>query len=99
MYLISEERMITTLTDWSRPELFEGAYNQTADLNLMSGEQALGLVPFAKEGEFVLMLDGLLIDEKSDLTAIDFRGVLKETYTLDIARDSTGKIISIIASQ
>lgn len=99
MYLAGEEQMTELSTDWSMPQLFEGAYTGTADLTRMSGEQALGLVTHAKEGEFVLTLDGLLIDSRTDLTSIDFRGVSQAMYTLTVTRDTAGKIISIIATQ
>ncbi|CAH1207718.1 hypothetical protein PAECIP111893_02763 [Paenibacillus plantiphilus] len=100
MFLKGEQQMSALSSDWSRPKLFEGAYTGTADLSRMAGEQVLGLVTYAKEGEFVLNLDGLLIDSNTEMDSIDFSGVLNVAfYTLTIARDAWGKTISITAAQ
>lgn len=99
MYLKGEQGMNELSADWSKPLLFEGAYTGTVDLTQMAGEQVLGLVTYAKEGEFILTLDGLLISPSTSLDSIDFREVSNKTYTLTFTRNAAGKVISITAAR
>lgn len=98
MFLKNEQKMNTLAQTSDRPNVFEGAYTGTADLSRMSGEQLLGLALYAKGGEFVLSIDGIVIDRNTDLEAIDFQGVPGLEYELSMTRDSSGRVISITAT-
>lgn len=63
-------------------------YQGTANLQTITGESLIGMVPHALEGEYELVIDGLLININTDITTINFRGVPKHMYKLDISRQS-----------
>ncbi len=98
LFLRGEQQMNAIEPDYNRAALFESAYTGTADLARVPGEQVLGWVLQAKEGKFVLSLDGLLIDKNTKLDLIDLRGVSGITYTVQTARDASGRIVSITAT-
>ncbi|MEK5033537.1 hypothetical protein MKY96_18940 [Paenibacillus sp. FSL R7-0302] len=61
-------------------------YTGTGDLKRISGEQVLGMIPAALEGDYILYIDGMVINEATDLTAIDLRGVPGAAYQLEVTR-------------
>lgn len=61
-------------------------YEGTPDLTQMTGEQVIGLIPAALSGEYSLILDGILIDNTTDIEMVDLRGVPKLTYKISLSR-------------
>lgn len=61
-------------------------------LEVVSGNDVLGMVHFALRGEYDLVLDGILIQEGSDIESVNFSGVAGQTYSLTVdVNTSTGK--------
>ncbi|MEK3713926.1 hypothetical protein [Paenibacillus sp. FSL R7-0333] len=61
-------------------------YTGTGDLKRINGEQVLGMIPAALEGDYILYIDGMVINEATDLTAIDLREVPGTAYRLEVTR-------------
>ena len=70
--------------------------NPSHDLDQISGEQLIGMVPFALNGDYELYIDGIAIDQDTDISTIDLRNVPGLLYTLTVYR-SQGHITAIQA--
>lgn len=69
-----------------QPVVASAPYVGTGDLKKVSGEQVIGMIPAALEGDYILKVDGIVINEKTDLTAVDLRGVPGVAYQLNVTR-------------
>ncbi|WP_339246491.1 hypothetical protein [Paenibacillus sp. FSL F4-0243] len=78
------------------PTVAAAPYKGTGDLNKISGEQVIGMIPPALEGEYILYIDGIAINEETDLTAVDLRGVPDAAYQLRVTR--TDEMITEISA-
>lgn len=79
-----------------QPFLTTGLYTGVQNLNRVSGEQVLGMIPSALDGKYVLYVDGMRIDESTDLDALDLRRIPDASYQLSITR-SNDKITQVQA--
>jgi hypothetical protein len=68
------------------------------DLSVMSGDQILGMVPFALRGEYILMLDNIQISEGIDVENINFSGVAGNTYKITVNRVDSLEVEVIVAN-
>ncbi|WP_042203658.1 hypothetical protein [Paenibacillus camerounensis] len=68
--------------------LTRALYTGTGDLKKVSGEQLIGMIPQALEGDYILVIDGIVFNEETDLDAVDLRGVPGVAYELRVTRNS-----------
>ncbi|MNH45046.1 hypothetical protein D3C79_1073840 [compost metagenome] len=54
------------------------------------------MIPAALEGDYILTIDGIVINEETDLDAVDLRGVPGVMYQLNVSR--TGEMITEISA-
>lgn len=71
-------------------------YTGTGDLKEVSGGQVIGMIPQALEGEYILVIDGIVFNEETDLDAVDLRGVPGTAYKLRVTR--TDEMITEISA-
>ncbi|MRN53047.1 hypothetical protein [Paenibacillus monticola] len=69
-----------------QPTVASAPYTGTGDLKKVNGEQVIGMIPSALEGDYILYIDGIVINMETDLTAVDLRGVPGGAYQLSITR-------------
>ena len=63
------------------------------DLSFISGDQILGMIPYALNGEFNLIVDGITVAQGVDINNINFSGVAGKTYRMTYTENvSTGEI-------
>jgi hypothetical protein len=98
IFIQKEINMKIDREEIKNPIVSNAIYNGTADLTKLKGEQLIGMIPFALDGEFTLFIDGIPIDSNTDISTINLRGVPGLLYTIYINRDSLGNISSIIAT-
>ncbi|OKP84627.1 hypothetical protein A3844_19250 [Paenibacillus helianthi] len=79
-----------------QPTVANALYKGTGDLKKVSGEQVIGMIPAALEGDYILHIDGIVINEETDLTAVDLRGVPGAAYQLRVTR--TNEMITEISA-
>ncbi|MBW7475214.1 hypothetical protein K0T92_10685 [Paenibacillus oenotherae] len=72
-------------------------YEGTADLNEMTGEQLIGMIPHALAGEYRLSIDYIGIDSSTDISSINLRGVVGLKYKISVNR-TNGAITDIYAT-
>ncbi|WP_341281075.1 hypothetical protein [Paenibacillus sp. FSL H8-0537] len=85
------------ILDSTTPYVSSALYKGTGNLNQISGDQVIGMVPFALNGEYTLSIDGIRVDADTDIEEIDLRGVSGLSYTLSVTR-TNGKITAVRAS-
>lgn len=78
---MNENQIVPTI-----PKVETAKYESTSDLTQMTGEQIIGLIPAALSGEYSLVLDGILIDNTTDIDMVDLRGVPRLTYKISLTR-------------
>lgn len=62
------------------------------DVSVYTGEDILGMIIFALRGDYDLVVDGILIEEGSDLESVNFRGLKSQQYNVKVDTNvSTGK--------
>lgn len=86
MPVINEElKSLKNSIDTYNP-LVEEVVNKagSADLAYISGDSVVGMVPLALRGEYDLILDGILVQEGSDVENVNFSGVVGGDYKLTI---------------
>ncbi|AIQ46203.1 hypothetical protein R70723_10125 [Paenibacillus sp. FSL R7-0273] len=66
----------------------QALYAGTGDLKKVSGAQLIGMIPQAIEGDYILVIDGIIFNEETDLDAVDLRGVPGGAYELRVTRNS-----------
>lgn len=66
-----------------------------SSLDLVSGDDVLGMVLPALDGEFVLILDGVRIEQDTDMDYVNLAGVVGAKYKLTV--DQSGSIPIIVA--
>lgn len=71
-----------------QPAVSVAPYRGTGDLKVVNGTQVIGMIPSALEGDYILYIDGIRIDENTDLAAVELRGVPGLEYQLSVTRDS-----------
>jgi hypothetical protein len=80
------ENSAVQLRQPEQPVVASAPYMGTGDLKKVSGEQVIGMIPGALEGDYILYIDGMVINEDTDLTAVDLRGVPGAAYQLKVSR-------------
>lgn len=83
----------------SRPEqptVALAPYTGTGDLKKVSGEQLIGMIPQALEGDYILVIDGIVFNEETDLDAVDLRGMPGAAYELRVTR--TNEMVTEISA-
>jgi hypothetical protein len=71
-----------------QPTVATASYTGTKNLNRISGQQVIGMIQPALDGKYVLYIDGLRIDENTDLDTMDLRGVPDVNYQLSVTRSN-----------
>ncbi|TVY07320.1 hypothetical protein [Paenibacillus cremeus] len=94
----SEAAAIVQKPSLNTTAVLENKYLGTTDLGQISGEQVLGMVPYALAGEFPLVVDGITINPNTNISSINFRGVSGLTYSLTVNRNTNRDIISVVAN-
>jgi hypothetical protein len=96
--LTAEQQFETASRTYERPILFDAPYTGTADLTRLTGNQVLGLVPYALNGEFDLSIEGIgTFDSMTDISHYDLRWVPDRSYKISMIYDSQGKVTGITA--
>ncbi|WP_159887529.1 hypothetical protein [Paenibacillus puerhi] len=99
-FLTSEQHFAAGTKDFSRPQLFAGPYEGTADLSRLTGVQVLGMIPYALNGEYDLAIEGIgTFDDSTDISAFDLRWVPSYTYRITVTRDADNKVKSVTANR
>ncbi|OXM15549.1 hypothetical protein [Paenibacillus herberti] len=65
----------------------EALYSPHPNLNELSGEQVIGMVPGALAGQYVLYIDGHRFDETTDPETVDLSRVPGLVYILTVSED------------
>lgn len=73
-------------------------YEELGDLSYISGNDLIGMVLYANEGEYTLVLDGVMIDENTDLNYLNVMGVFNKDYRMQVSRDSITKEVTVYAN-
>ncbi|WP_128896798.1 hypothetical protein [Longirhabdus pacifica] len=73
-------------------------HDRRSDLLEMSGQQVIGMVIYAQEGHYVLILDGISINDKTDIQNVNLRNVKDVTYQIEIVRDNNGMVSKVYAT-
>lgn len=68
------------------------------DLSIVDGEEVVGMVPFAIRGEYTLVVDGIVIQEGSDLDYVTMSGVVSRKYKIDVVRNPVTKEVTVHAT-
>lgn len=71
---------------------------RTGDLNKVSGEAILGMVLNALNGEYVIVVDGITIDENTNMDTVSLSGVIGRTYKITSVSDSNFRVSKVVAS-
>jgi hypothetical protein len=71
---------------------------EVGDLSVVTGEDILGMILFAKEGEYLIVVDGILINQASDLNYLNLSGVVGKKYNMQIQRDAVSGEVIVIAN-
>lgn len=67
-------------------------------LDKTTGEDVLGMVLNALNGEYTLIVDGITIDQSTDMETVNVRGVVSRSYSLQVQRDSYGNVTRVVAN-
>jgi hypothetical protein len=72
-------------------------FDSTADLTMVDGSQIIGMVQAALNGNYALVLDRVWIDENTDISNVDLRGVVSNDYQITLYRQN-GVISQVVAT-
>jgi hypothetical protein len=96
-FLQNEWSTLERTTNYFSKDIVEITSLSERSLNEISGEQLIGMVPFALNGDYKLIIDNIIIDHTIDIATVNLRNVVNLTYTLTIDRNNNGNITSITA--
>ncbi|MFC6333916.1 hypothetical protein ACFP56_14910 [Paenibacillus septentrionalis] len=96
-FLSNEWSPLENISNYSSKDIVEITSISERSLTEISGEQLIGMVPFALNGDYKLIIDNIVIDHTIDIASVNLRNVIGLTYTLTIYRDNNGIITSIKA--
>lgn len=72
-------------------------FDSTADLTMVEGSQIIGMVQAALNGNYALVVDRVWIDENTDISDVDLRGVVSNEYQITLYRQN-GVISQVVAT-
>jgi|GEM_PF-1584553 len=96
-FLHNEWTPLEKTSNYSSKDIVKTTSSSERSLSEISGEQLIGMVPFALNGDYKLIIDNIVIDHTIDIASVNLRNVVEQNYTLTIYRDNHGNITSIRA--